>query len=258
MQKVDFEIQLPETEIVRNLPIQEEFFWLSQNGNKRKLRLHDYAQIYRIPHLYEYLMEKLQAKSHIVLSSLLIDRIIQAGGDVKDLIVLEIGAGSGMVGKALADLGVKSITGIDIFSEAAQAAKRECPGVYENYYVEDLTNLSETARDTLSSRGFNCMICGSALMICGSALTSDHVPPLGLATAFNLMAPNSWIAFNVKKEVWEEKGEASFAAWHPWVVETDIFEIAQMDDYQHRFYLDGRPLYYKAIIGTKRANILKS
>jgi Predicted RNA methylase len=251
MQKVDFEIQLPETEIVRNLPIQEEFFWLSQNRKERKLRVHDYAQIYRIPHLYEHLMEKLQAKSHIVLSSLLIDRVTQAGGDVKDLIVLEVGAGSGMVGKALADLGVKSITGIDILPEAAQAAKRACPGVYENYYVEDLTNLSETARDTLSSRGFNCMVCASAL-------TSNHVPPLGLATAFNLMAPNSWIAFNVKKELWEEKGEASFVAWHPWVGETDIFEIAQMHEYQHRFHLDGRPLYYIAIIGTKRANIAKS
>lgn len=251
MQKVDFEIQLPETEIVRNLPIQEEFFWLSQNRKERKLRVHDYAQIYQIPHLYEHLMEKLQAKSHIVLSSLLIDRVTQAGGDVKDLIVLEVGAGSGMVGKALADLGIKSITGIDILPEAAQAAKRQCPGVYENYYVEDLTNLSETAQESLRSRGFNCMVCASAL-------TSNHVPPLGLASAFNLIAPNSWIAFNVKKELWEEKGEASFVAWNPWVAETDIFEIVQSHEYQHRFHMDGSPIYYIAIIGTKRANIPKS
>lgn len=251
MQKLDFEIQLPETEIVRNLPIQEEFFWLSQNRKEQKLRLHDYAQIYRIPHLYEYLMEKLQTKSHIVLSSLLIDRVTQAGGNVKDLIVLEIGAGSGMVGKALADLGVKSITGIDILSEAAEAAKRQYPGVYENYYVEDLTNISEKTRETLSSRGFNCMVCASAL-------TSNHVPPLALASAFNLIAPNGWIAFNVQKEGWEEKGEASFVARNPWVAKTDIFEIAEKHDYQHRFHMDGRPLYYKAIIGTKRANIPKS
>ncbi len=138
MQKADFEVQLPEMEMVRNLPIQEEFFWLSQNQKKQKLKLHDYAQIYRIPHLYEYLMQKLQAKSHIVLSSLLIDRVTQAGGDVKALVVLEVGAGSGMVGKALADLGVKSITGIDILPEAVEAAKRQCSGVYENYYLEDL------------------------------------------------------------------------------------------------------------------------
>lgn len=251
MQKVNFEIQLPETEIVRNLPIQEEFFWLRQNQEEHKLRLHDYAQIYRIPHLYEHLMEKLQSKSHIVLSSLLIDRVTQAGGDVKDLIVLEVGAGSGMVGKALADLGVKSITGIDILPEAAEAAQREFPGVYENYYVEDLTNLSKTAWDTLNSRGFNCMVCASALSF-------NHIPPLGLASAFKLIAPNSWIAFNVQKERWKDKSEASFVAQNPWVAETDIFEIAQMDEYQHRFHMDGRSLYYIAIIGTKRSNIPKS
>jgi 2-polyprenyl-3-methyl-5-hydroxy-6-metoxy-1,4-benzoquinol methylase len=164
---------------------------------------------------------------------------------------LEVGAGSGMVGKALADLGVKSITGIDILPEAAQAAKREYPGVYENYYVEDVTNLSETARDTLSSRGFNCMVCASALSF-------NHIPALGLASAFNLIAPNGWIAFNVQKERWEDKSETSFVASHPWVAETNIFEIAQMHDYQHRFHMDGRPLYYIAIIGTKRANIPKS
>ncbi|MFB2920809.1 MULTISPECIES: class I SAM-dependent DNA methyltransferase [Aerosakkonema] len=251
MQKVDFEVQLPETEIVSNLPIQEEFFWLSQNRKKQKLRLHDYAQIYQTPHLYEYLMQKLQAKSHIVLSSLLIDRVTQAGGNVKDLVVLEIGAGSGMVGKALADLGVKSISGIDILPEAAEAAKRECPGVYENYYVEDLTNLSEKTRDTLSRRGFNCLVCASALAF-------NHIPASGLASGFNLIAPNGWIAFNVQKERWEDKGETSFVASHPWVAETDIFEIVQRHNYQHRFHMDGRPLYYMAIIGTKRANIPRS
>lgn len=102
MKDIDFEIRIPEE--VRSLVIQEEFFWLNQNGQERKLRLHDYTEVYRIPHLYEHLMEKLQAKSHTVLSSLLIDRVTQAGGAVEDLIVLEVGAGSGMVGKALVDL----------------------------------------------------------------------------------------------------------------------------------------------------------
>ena len=46
-----------------------------------------------------------------------------------------------MVGKALADLGGKSIVGIDIMPEVKVAAEREYPGVYENYYVEDLSKL---------------------------------------------------------------------------------------------------------------------
>ena len=152
MKDLDFEIRIPEE--VGNLVIQEEFFWLNQNGKERKLRLHDYAEVYRIPYLYEHLMEKLHAKSHTVLSYLLIEQVIQAGGTVEDLVVLEVGAGSGMVGKALSDLGVKSITGIDILPEAAVAATRQYPEVYENYYVEDLTKLSSTTEESLSIVSF--------------------------------------------------------------------------------------------------------
>ncbi len=249
MKNVDFEIRIPEE--VTNLVIQEEFFWLNQNGNERKVRLHDYPQMYGVPYLYEHLMEKLQAKSHTVLSSLLIDQFTQAGGAVEDLVVLEVGAGSGMVGKALADLGVKSITGIDIVPEAAQAAAREYPGVYENYYVEDLTKLSPQTWEQLNNRGFNCIVCGSALGF-------NHIPAKAWATAFNLIADNSPIAFNVQKERWEDKSEASFLSWHPWVAKTDIFKITQTHEYQHRFYMDGRSLNYVAIIGTKQANISES
>ena len=129
--------------------------------------------------------------------------------------------------------------------------KRECPGVYENYYIEDLTNLSETAGEALSSRGFNCIVCGSALGF-------NHIPTRAWATAFNAIAPNGWIAFNVQKARWEDKGSDSFATYHPWVAETDIFEIVHSHDYQHRFYIDGRSLEYVAIVGTKRANIPES
>ncbi|NEP85664.1 MAG: hypothetical protein F6K18_01830 [Okeania sp. SIO2C2] len=118
MQKVDFEIELPEIESVRNLSIHEEYFWLKQNGTQRKLRLHDYVEIYQVPYLYEHLMEKLESKSHTVVTSLLVEQFTQAGGKVEDMVVLDIGAGTGWVGKTLADLGVKSIVGIvcNVFS----------------------------------------------------------------------------------------------------------------------------------------------
>ena len=105
MQKVDFEIKLPESDLY--LPIHEEYFWLSQNGTKRKLRLHDYAEVYRIPYLYEQIMEKLHCQSYTVLPSLLVEEVTRSGSKLEDMVVLDIGAGSGMVGKTLSDLGVK-------------------------------------------------------------------------------------------------------------------------------------------------------
>ena len=248
MQEVDFEIQLPDIDSARNLTIQEEYFWLIQNGTKRKVRLHDYEDLYKIPYLYEQAYLKVNNQSHIVLPSLLVEQFTQAGGRVEDMAVLDIGAGSGWVGQTLAGLGVKSIVGIDIVPEAAQAAHLQYPGVYKNYYVEDLTNLSNTTQEELNSHRFNCLICNVALGF-------NHIPSQGWATAFNSVIPDAWVAFNVQKERWDDNTSASFMAWHPWVAKTDIFEIFETHEYQHRFHFDGRPLYYVAVIGKKRANI---
>jgi len=249
MQKLGFEVQLPENE--RNLPIYEEYFWLSQNGTKRKLKLHDYVEVYQIPYLYEQIMEKLHCQSFSILPSLLVEQVTQAGGKVEDLVVLDVGAGTGMVGQNLARLGIKSITGIDILPEAAEAAKREYPGIYEEYYVEDLTNLSEAACQTLNSRRFNCLVCCSAL-------SSTHVPANALSAALNVVIPNGWIAFNIAKDTWEDQGMGGFVQQNPWVTKTDMFELVATHSYQHRIHIDGRSLEYVAIIGRKRSSFVES
>ena len=244
MSQTNFEIRLPEE--FGTLAINEEYFFIVQDGKDRKLRLHDYAEVYSIPGLYEYLaLEKLRYQSPGVLSSLLIEKVTQAGGKVEDLVVLEIGAGSGLFGRALANLGVKSITGVDIVPEAAVAAEREYPGIYENYYAEDLANLSKITYEVLTNRGFNCLVCCSAL-------SSGHIPNQALTTALNTIIPNGWIAFNVAKDVWENEGEGGFVQMHPWVAQTDMLELVTTNAYQHRIYMDGRPLEYIAVIGRKK------
>lgn len=248
MQKVNFEIQLPEIESARNLSINEEYFWLKENGTERKMRLHDYHEIYKIPYLYEHLMAKLDSQSHTVLTSLLVEQFTQAEGTVEDMVVLDMGAGTGLVGKTLADLGVKSIVGIDIIPQAAQAARQQYPGVYENYYVEDLTKLTEMTKQALNSRGFNCLICCSALSL-------GHVPADALSVVFNRIAPNGWIAFNVAQYFWEDNTETGFRHQHSWVENEAVFEVMQMHPYRHRFYTDGRPLEYLAIAGRKRSSL---
>ena len=249
MQKLDFEIQLPEIESARDLSIHEEYFWLNQNGTKRKLRLHDYAEVYQIPYLYEHLMERLDSQSHVMLASLLVEEFTEAGDKVEDMIVLDMGAGSGLVGKSLFNLGIKSIVGIDILFEAAQAACQQYPGIYENYYVENLSNLTEMTKQALNSRGFNSLICCSAL-------SNNHIPAKALSVVFNQVVPNGCIAFNVAKYFWEDNTQTGFRQQHSWVEDHSIFEIMRMHSYRHRFYTDGRPLEYFAIVGRKKSNIL--
>ena len=107
--------------------------------------LHDYAEVYRIPCLYERMMETLHARSHTMLSALLVEYFTQTGSTVADRVVLDIVVGSGMFGQSLAFSGVKSIVGLDVIPEAKTATERQYPGVYEQYYPEGLTGLSETA-----------------------------------------------------------------------------------------------------------------
>ena len=55
--------------------------------------------------------------------------------------MLDIGAGNGMVGEQLVDMGAEQVGGVDIIEEAAQALERDRPGIYKDYDVADLTNL---------------------------------------------------------------------------------------------------------------------
>ena len=55
--------------------------------------------------------------------------------------VLDVGAGNGMVGEELDRMGARHIVGVDIIPEAKEAAERDRPGVYDDYFVVDLTDV---------------------------------------------------------------------------------------------------------------------
>lgn len=80
----DFQVRLPDN--IKDLPINEEYFFITENGQELRLKLHDYAEV------------------------------------------------CGLFGQAVAQVGVTSIIGIDIVPEAAEACRRDYPGVYEDYF----------------------------------------------------------------------------------------------------------------------------
>lgn len=245
MQNVDFAIQLPDPESVFNLPIEDEYVWVIQDGTKRKVLIHDYGELYRTPYLYDRVMEKLQTRTHTMVPALLVKHFTQMGGTVTDMVVLDIAAGSGLTGKALADLGVESITGLDILPEAAAVAQHQYPGLYKQYYAEDLTCLSDATYEALINQRFNCLICCAAL-------SGGRLPAAAMDTALDLLAPDGWVAFNISKRRWEKKGVGGFFQMHPWAAQADRFEIVATCPYRHRLYLNGRPLDAFALIGRKR------
>lgn len=244
----NFQIRLPDN--IENLPINEEYVFITENGRERRLKLHDYAEVYRIPGLYNYLaLEKLAYRSPQVMATLLIENLKNSGESVEELKLLELGAGSGLFGQAVAKLGATSIIGIDIVPEAAEATRRDAPGVYENYFVEDLTQLSKSTRDLLNEKKLNGFICCSAL-------SEGHIPVKAFATGMNLIKDRGWVLFNVAKTSYEcQENCPEFVNFYRQAVEKDYLKIHNTQPYLHRRFLNGQPLEYVAILAKKQTDI---
>lgn len=246
MKLTTFDIQLPKTAEYNSAG--EEYFFLKENGMERKIMLQDYPTLYNIPHLYEHFVLKyLKYTSPQVLSELLLEQLMQHQTDLVNRKILDIGAGSGMMAKRLKAMGAGSIIGIDIIEEAKNAALRDCPNVYDNYYAEDLANLQKDTLTILQAQNFDCLVCCSAL---------SHIPAAAFNTAYNLLATNGWMAINVMKDFWEDKGEDGFYGRYPWAKNSAIFDFKKQHTYIHRYRTNGdSPIDYIAIIGIKKGQI---
>src|SRR3954454_6365026 len=120
-----FVLRLPE-EASRSADQDEEWFEVEVDGETRRLRFHDYADIYSIPGLYERLIyEELRCDSPRVIAGLLGKASAKRDIDPATLHVLDLGAGNGIVAEALQRVVIDHLAGIAITPEAAEAAERD-------------------------------------------------------------------------------------------------------------------------------------
>ncbi|MFH1243683.1 MAG: methyltransferase domain-containing protein [Pseudomonadota bacterium] len=245
MLKDRFSIRFPPSEPDRKSQ-DEEFCILNQNGEEKCIRLHDYPTIYGIPGLYEYLFcERLEYRSPEVVISLLLDQISKSSSLISDLSVLDVGAGNGIVGEALRWRGVKHIVGIDIVPEAAWAAQRDRPGTYDEYYVEDLQNLSPDTKKKLRARDFNCMVSVGALGF-------GDIPSSAFVQAYKLIIDQGWIAFNINEKFMQGGDRSGFSFLIKQMIDEGSIEVRVNHRYQHRLSTSGVSIFYIALVGKKR------
>jgi len=242
-----FQVRLPA--VAKGLKLDDEYFYIEYKGKEQKIGIHEYEKIYEIPGLYEYIISHiLKCVSPQVVSDLLIDQVIESGGSFFDLSVLDFGAGVGLVGEILARKGVRSIVGLDITAEAAIAARRDYPGVYDRYYVEDVCNLSTGIRRELEDRRFNCLTCVGALA-CG------HISADVFVQAYNLIDTGGWIAFNILKESFAGQASSGLSDLIHGISDSKIFEIKIIHEYRHRYLMNGTQVNNVAVIGRKSTDI---
>ncbi|MCC5821857.1 MAG: class I SAM-dependent methyltransferase [Phycisphaerales bacterium] len=240
----DLEIAIPVTR--DHFDQDEEWVVVHHENEWRKVRLHDYAEVYSIPGLYDrWVYDIFRCRSPQKVGGLLDQALKRESIDPASIRVLDLGAGNGYVAKVLSEYGIRSFTGVDIHQEAAAAAERDRPGLYQNYIVGDMTNLHERGRKVLDLVRPNCLTCVAALGF-------GDIPPEVFAAAFNSIEPDGWAAFTIKTDFLDPKDRSGFSVLIRRMIDQGVLEVAERESYVHRVATDGEELVYTALIGRKR------
>jgi len=249
LQTERFELHMPPRRAGAVLDQDEEWCEIVMNGERQRIRLHDYAAIYNVPGLYEQLFaERLQCTSPEIVCDLLGEQLDGAGARPATMAVLDFGAGNGMIGERLEQIGFGTIVGVDLLPEARAAALRDRPGVYDDYRALDLTALHPLERAVLERHDFDCLACVAALGF-------GDVPQLAFAEAFNLVGSPGWLAFNLRDKIIDEDCPDSFGGLIRRMLDEGVIEERARQQYTHRVSIAGEPLDYVAMVAAKHRDI---
>lgn len=241
-----FEMRFPDTHQVSQ---DEEWCEIRLDGQWRRLRFHDYHEIFSIPGLYESLFYRvLRCTSPARVSSLLRELLDEAHQRPHELRVLDVGAGNGMVGAALQDVGVERVAGIDIIPEAKEATERDRSWAYDDYYVADLTDLTEGTEKRIRKFGANCLVTVAALGF-------GDLPDDAFLRALDLIETPGWVAFNIKEQFVDDEDNTGFAALITRLKALGVLKVHAYRRYCHRLAVSGDPLYYVAVVATKERDV---
>lgn len=241
-------IQFPAAN-VNDLGQDEVFFFLLDGDAKRRIRLHDYEEIYKIPGLYEQVVyERLRCQSPRKVAQALQNAVAQAGGSPTKLRVLDLGAGNGMMGEELNHQGVARLVGVDIVQESFDATERDRPGIYDAYHIADFCNLDDIQRDELGSWSFDCLTTVAALGF-------GDIPPQAFVQGLNLISETGWAAFNIKESFLDPSDKTGFSTLIRELIFSEHFELHHLERYCHRYSFEGEPLQYFALVARKNAHV---
>jgi SAM-dependent methyltransferase len=243
----DFVLRLPDGAST-SADQDEEWCEVEYDGETRRLRFHDYADIYSIPGLYERLIyEELRCESPRVIARLLAGEIEKRDVDPESLRVLDLGAGNGIVAEELRRVGVGHLVGIDIIPEAAEAAERDRPGLYDDYVVADLTENSPEVRKQLDDHELNAFTCVAALGF-------GDIPPQVFCEALRRVNTPSLVVYNIKETFLGEEDPSGFSDLVEGLDDQGSLVTLAKERYQHRLSWAGEPLHYYAVLAEKRAD----
>jgi hypothetical protein len=161
------------------------------DGRVDELRLHDYEHVYALSGVYEQIVhERLGCRSPAEIAAMLAAAVARVGWPRSAVRVLDLAAGNGVSGEALASLGLRPVLGTDIVPAARTAALRDRPDVYDDYLTLDLLALTQAESVGIGALAANALTCVAPV-----GADPSQLPAPALAAAAALLAPDALIAY---------------------------------------------------------------
>lgn len=242
--RIRHRIQFPPYD-ANHLDQDEVTFAVFEDGRKVELRFHDYAQIYLRPGLYEQLFyDRLKCGSPRKVGEILKHTVDGCGQVFSELRVLDLGAGNGMMGEVMKGYGVSRLVGADILPEAKEACYRDRPGLYDEYYVLNFTELTQDLTEEIDSWSIDCLTTVAALGF-------GDIPPSAFLQALSFVRPGGWVAFNIKESFLDKSDRSGFSRLVRELIFSEYLETYHIEKYRHRLSMEGTPIYYFALVAQK-------
>ena len=222
---------------------QEELVVTYADGSQDRMRLHEYDRVYAIPGLYEEVVQdRLQCQSPARLASELTEAVRASGGDPGELVVLDIGAGNGLVAEELQARGVTQPGyGLDTSTAAEAAVARDRPGAYRTFLTAGLDDVD--VGELVTDGGVNALVGAGALGL-------GHITPDSFQRAWTALGSGSWFAVTAPEEAATGEGEELAGYLDELRAGADT-EIVTFERFRHRLRMSGEPLHYYVIVGRR-------
>jgi SAM-dependent methyltransferase len=155
--------------------------------------------------------------------------------------VLDVGAGTGLVGELLRRGGVARVVGVDSLPAAREACLRDRPGVYDGYLVGDLSRDGEL-RAALRPYGLGGLVSAGAF---GGA----HAAPGALEDALAVLPPGAPVIFTIDERWMDLSDPDGFGATVERLVADGDLVVRERTRFRHRVTTTGEPIFYQLIAG---------
>lgn len=214
------------------------------DGRSETMRLHEYDRVYAIPGLYEEVVQnRLECLSPRVLADTLVAACERAGDDVTALRAFDLGAGNGVVGEEVAGRGVEVVVGSDTSGPGRDAAQRDRPGLYAEYFVGDIDDLPDPD-GLVGEHRLN-------LLICAASLGMGHITAESFERLWAPFPAGSWFAVTLNEQL-SGPGQSDFGDYLARLRGgAEDTEIVADEPFRHRLTMAGEPIGYRAIVARK-------